>query len=142
MGQSKIKVLLETSRVNLRRAEEAEKRGEWDDCILHASLAVESAANALIIKLGGHEAVDHRATSALNEVARQNVPDWTKEEKFRTMVKRGLGIQREVVYSRCPHHVEGRWVAPSRYYEEGDAKKALADAKFTIGIVGEYLKRR
>ncbi len=141
MGESKIKVLLETSRVNLRRAEEAEERGEWDDCILHASLALESAANALIIKLGGHEAVDHRAISALNEVVRQRVPDWTKEEKFRMMIKRGLGVQREVVYSRYPHHVEGKWVAPSRYYGEGDAKKVLSDTKFVLGIVGEYLKR-
>ena len=142
MGESKIEVLLETSRVNLRRAEEAEGRGEWDDCILHTSLAIESAANALIIKLGGHEAVDHRAISALNEVARQRVPDWTKEDKFRTMVKRGLNIQREVVYSRYPHHVGGMWVAPSRYYGGGDAKKALSDTKFVIEIMGEYLKRR
>lgn len=141
MGESKIKVLLETSRVNLRRAEEAEGRGEWDDCILHASLAIESAANALIIKLGGHEAVDHRAVSALNEVARQRFPDWTKEEKFRAMVRRGLRIQREVVYSRYPHHVEGRWVAPSRYYKKGDAKKALSDTKFVIGVMEKYIKR-
>lgn len=142
MGKSKIKVLLETSRVNLRRAEDAEKRGEWDDCILHASLAIESAANALIIKLGGHEAINHRAISALNEVARQNVPDWTKEEKFRAMIKRGLGIQREVVYSRYPHHVEGKWIAPSQYYGEKDAKKTLSDTKFVLEVVGEYLKRK
>jgi len=142
MGEGKIEVLLETSRVNLRRAEEAQGRGEWDDCILHASLAVESAANALIIKLGGHEAVDHRAISALSKVARQKVPDWTREREFQAMIKRGLGIQREVVYSRYPHHVEGRWIAPSRYYGEGDAKKALSDTKFVLKVLGDYLKRR
>jgi HEPN domain-containing protein len=69
MGESKIEVLLETSMVNLRRAEEGKEREEWDDCILHASLAVESITNALIIKLG-HEAIDYRAISALNEVTR------------------------------------------------------------------------
>jgi HEPN domain-containing protein len=142
MGESKIKVLMETSSVNLRRAEEASERGEWDDCILHASLAIESAANALIITLGGHEAIDHRAVSALNEVARQKSPDWMKEEKFREMVERGLGVQREVVYSRCPHHADGKWMAPSRYYAKADAEKTLSNAKFVFEVIRGYLKRR
>lgn len=141
MGEGKIEALLETSRVNLRRAEEAEGRGEWDDCILHASLAIESSANVLIIGLGGHEALNHRTISALNEVARQNFPNWTREEEFREMIKRGLGVQREVVYSRYPHHEEGKWIAASRYYEEKDAKKALSDAKFVSRAVGKYIKR-
>lgn len=48
MGEGKVEVLLEISKINLRRAEGAEKRGEWDDSIFHASLTVENAANALI----------------------------------------------------------------------------------------------
>ena len=141
MGESKIDVLMETSKVNLRRAEEAKGRGEWDDGVFHASLAVESAANALIVRLGGHEAIDHRAVSALNAVVQKQAPEWAKERRLRTMIKRGLGIQRQVVYSRYPHHVDGRWMAPSRYYTEQDAKKALSDAGLVLEVVEEYLER-
>ena len=57
------------------------------------------------------------------------------------MMKRGLGIQRQVVYSRYPHHVHGRQMAPSRYYTEQDAKKALSDAGLVLEVVEEYLER-
>ena len=142
MGESKISVLLETATANLGRAEEAEKRGEWDDSILHASLAVENAANALIVRLGGHEAMDHRTASALNAVALQRAPEWTLEKEFQKMVRCGLAIQREVVYSRYPHHVNGRWIAPTRFYTAGDSRKAVSNARFVLETVRDYLDRR
>ena len=71
MVEGKIEVLLRISEVNLARAEKRFETGEYDSAVFHASLAVESAANALILKLGGDEAKDHRAISGLAAVLRR-----------------------------------------------------------------------
>ena len=60
MVESKVEVLLKVSEVNLARAEKRFEAGEYDSAVFHASMAVESAANAMILKLGGDEAKDHR----------------------------------------------------------------------------------
>lgn len=140
MGSDKVEVLMETSNTNLHRAEEAFGRKEWDEVVLHASLAVESASNALIIRLGGHEALDHRAASALNAVARHRAPEWLKDEDFREMIKKGLEVQREVVHSRYPHLVEGEWIPPSRYYTAQKAEGALSASKLVLATVERYLR--
>ena len=56
MVEGKIEVLLKASEVNMARAEKRFEEGEYDSAVFHASLAVESAANAMILKLGGDEA--------------------------------------------------------------------------------------
>ena len=76
MAESKIEVLLKVAEVNLARAEKRFEAGEYDSAVFHASLAVESAANALILRLGGDEAKNHRAISGLAAVIRRVKPEW------------------------------------------------------------------
>jgi len=56
MGEDKVDVLLRVCETNLSRAEKRFAEGEYDSGVFHASLAVENAANAMILLLGGDEA--------------------------------------------------------------------------------------
>ena len=61
MAESKVSVLMRISKANLTKAEKRFKESEFDSAVFHASMAVETAANAMILRLGGSEARDHRA---------------------------------------------------------------------------------
>jgi len=142
MAESRIEVLLKVSQVNLARAEKRFNDGEYDSAAFHASMAVESAANALILKLGGDEAKDHRAVSGLASVIRRIRPDWSREEGCERLIDKGREIQREVVYARYPLKIAGRWVTPMEYYTLEKARKIIDDARFVIDRIREYLKRK
>jgi HEPN domain-containing protein len=116
MVESKIDALLRVSEVNLARAQKRLASGEYDSTVFHGSMAVESAANAMILKLGGEEARDHRAISGLAAVIRRAKPELLKEEKCAQLIERGREIQRELVYARYPLKMSGRWVTPMEYY--------------------------
>jgi HEPN domain-containing protein len=73
-------------------------------------MAVESAANALILELGGAEAKNHRAISGLSEVLRRVKPELLRKEEYGKLIETGREIQREVVYARYPLMVAGKWV--------------------------------
>lgn len=132
MAENKIEVLLRVSEVNLARAEKRFETGEYDSAVFHASLAVESAANAMILKFGGDEAKDHRAISGLAVVLRRVKPEMLREEKYVQLIERGSDIQREVVYARYPLKVGGRWVTPMEYYTKEKARKIVDNAKFVV----------
>jgi HEPN domain-containing protein len=132
MVESKIEVLLRVSEVNLARAEKRFESGEYDSAVFHASLAVESAANAMILKLGGDEAKDHRAISGLAAVLRRVKPELLKEERYVQLIERGSEIQREVVYARYPLKMDGRWVTPMEYYTGEKAREIIDNAKFVV----------
>src|SRR4030065_941433 len=70
---------------------------EYDSAVFHASMAVESAANAMILELGGDEAKNHRAISGLAAVLRRVKPELLREERYVQLIEKGRGIQREVV---------------------------------------------
>lgn len=141
MVESKVEVLLRVSRVNLGRAEKRFKAREFDAAVFHASMAVESAANAMILELGGDEAKDHRAISGLAAVLRRVKPELLREEKYTSLVERGREIQREVVYARYPLKVAGRWVSPMEYYTPKKTRKIIDDAKFVVDGIRMHLKR-
>ena len=141
MVESKIEVLLRVSKVNLARAEKRFEAGEYDSSVFHASMAVESAANAMILKLGGNEAKNHRAISGLAAVIRRLKPDLLKEEKYMQLIERGKEIQREVVYARYPLKLAGKWVAPMEYYTREKAKELIDNARFVVDGIKTYLKR-
>jgi HEPN domain-containing protein len=65
--------------VNLARAEKRFDTGEYDPAVFHASIAVESAANAMILRLGGDEAKNHRAISGLAVVLRRVKPEFLRQ---------------------------------------------------------------
>jgi len=56
VGEGKVEALIDVSLVNLGRAERRLDGGEYDSVVFQASLAVENAANAMILWLGGSEA--------------------------------------------------------------------------------------
>ena len=141
MAESRIEVLLKVSQVNLARAEKRFNDGEYDSSAFHASMAVESAANALILKLGGDEAKNHRAISGLAAVIRRMRPDWLREEGCQQLIDKGGEIQREVVYARYPIKLADRWVTPMEYYSPEKARKIIDDAKFVIDEIRGYLVR-
>jgi len=142
MAESRIEVLLKVSQVNLARAEKRFNDGEYDSAAFHASMAVESAANALILKLGGDEAKNHRAVSGLASVIRRIRPDWSREEGCERLIDKGREIQREVVYARYPLKIAGRWVTPMEYYTLEKARTIIDDVRFVIDRIKEYLKRK
>jgi HEPN domain-containing protein len=141
MAESKVEVLLRVSEVNLARAEKRFDAGEYDSAVFHASMAVESAANAMIIKLGGDEAKNHRAISGLASVLRRVKPELLRQERYLQLISKGTDIQREVVYTRYPLKVAGRWVTPMEYYSREKARMIINNAKFVVDEIKEYLKR-
>jgi len=142
MAEGRVEVLLKVSQVNLVRAEKRFNDGEYDSAVFHVSVAVESAANALILKLGGDEAKNHRAISGLAAVIRRMRPDWLREEGFEQLIDKGGEIRREVVYARYPLKVADKWVTPMDYYTVKKARTIIDDAKFVIERIREYLKRK
>jgi HEPN domain-containing protein len=132
MVESKVEVLLRLSEVNLIRAEKRFDTGEYDSAVFHASLAVESAANAMILRLGGDEAKDHRAISGLAAVLRRVRPELLREEKYERLIEKGREIQREVVYARYPLKVAGKWVTPMEYYTREKTRGVIDNAKFVV----------
>jgi len=141
MVESKVEVLLRVSEVNLARAEKRFEAGEFDSAVFHASMAVESAANAMILKLGGDEAKSHRAISGLAVVLRRVKPELLREEKYVQLIERGREMQREVVYARYPLKVAGKWVTPMEYYTQEKARGVIDNAKFVVEGIKTYLKR-
>lgn len=128
------------SEVNIARAEKRFNEGEYDSSVFHASLAVESAANALILKLGGDEPKNHRAIRGLAAVVRRMRPDWLREERCEQLLDRGREIQREVVYARYPLMVAGRWLTPMEYYTPEKARTIIDNAKFVTDGIRAYLE--
>lgn len=141
MGESKVEVLLCVSEVNLARAEKRFDDREYDSAVFHASMAVESAANAMILKLGGHEAKNHRAISGLAAVLRRVKPELLREEKYAQLIERGREMQRQVVYARYPLKVAGKWVTPMEYYTLEKTREVIDNAKFVVDGIKAYLKR-
>jgi len=141
MGESKVEVLLCVSEVNLARAEKRFDDREYDSAVFHASMAVESAANAMILKLGGHEAKNHRAISGLATVIRRVKPELLREEKYAQLIERGREMQRQVVYARYPLKVAGKWVTPMEYYTLEKTREVIDNAKFVVDGIKAYLKR-
>jgi len=141
MVESKVEVLLKISEVNLARAEKRFGVGEFDSAVFHASMAAESAANAMILELGGDEAKNHRAVSGLATVLRRVKPELLREERYVQLIERGRGIQREVVYTRYPLKVAGRWMTPMEYYTREKARGIIDDARFVVDGIEAYLKK-
>jgi HEPN domain-containing protein len=139
MAESKVRIFLRVSEANLARAEKRFDAREYDSAVFHASMAVESAANALILRLGGDEAKDHRAISGLAAVLRRVKPELLREDKYMQLIERGREIQREVVYARYPLKVAGKWVTPMEYYTREKAKAVIDDAKFVVDGINAYL---
>jgi len=140
MVESKIDALLRVSEVNLARAEKRLAAGEYDSAVFHGSMAVESAANAMILKLGGEEARDHRAISGLAAVIRRVKPELLKEEKCAQLIERGREIQRELVYARYPLKMSGRWVTPMEYYTQEKAQGIVDHARLVVDGIKMYLR--
>jgi len=135
-------VLLRVSEVNLARAEKRFEDEEYDSAVFHASMAVESAANAMIIELGGDEAKDHQAISGLASVLRRAKPELLRDERYVQLIEKGREIQREVVYARYPLKVAGRWVTPMEYYIRDNAVVVVEDAKFVVDGIKAFLGRK
>ena len=141
MAESKVEVLFRISEVNLARAEKRFEGGEYDSAVFHSSLAIESAANAMILELRGDEAKNHRAISALAVVLRRVKPELLREEKYVQLIERGRDIQREVVYARYPLKVAGKWVTPMEYYTREKTREIIDDAKFVVDEIYTHIKR-
>lgn len=140
MAESKVEVLLRVSEVNIARAEKRFDTGEYASAVLHASIAVESAANAMILRLGGDEAKDHRAISGLAAVLRRVKPEFLRQEEWAQLIAKGRNIQREVIYTRYPLKVAGKWVTPDEYYTREKTRVVIDDAKFVVDVIKTTLK--
>lgn len=54
---------------------------------------------------------------------------------------RGGEIQREVVYTRYPLRVAGRWMTPMEYYTREKAGEVIDKARFIVDVIKTYLER-
>jgi len=104
------------------------------------ALAIESAANAIVLVLGGDEAKDHRAISELAAVKRRTRPERLREKKLSELIEKGREIWREVAYSRYPIKVEGKWVTPMEYYTKERSREMINMAEMIVDIIKEYLR--
>lgn len=141
MVESKIEVLLRICELNLGRAEKRFEAGEFDSAVFHASMAVETAANAMILELGGDEAKDHRAISGLAAVMRRVKPELLKEEDYAQLIAKGRDVQREVVYTRYPLKVGGKWVTPDEYYTRKNARVIIDSAEFVVNRIKKFIMK-
>lgn len=141
MVKGKVEALLRVSEVNLARAQRRLNSEEYDSAVFHASMAAENAANAMILKLGGSEARNHKAIGGLAAVIRRVKPELLSEEEYAHLIERGREIQREVVYARYPLKVSGKWVTPMEYYTQENAKRTIDHAKSVVDTVRAYIKR-
>ena len=140
MAEGKVDVLLRISEANLARAEKRLADAEFDSAVFHASMAVENAANAMILQLGGDEARDHRAISGLAAVLRRVKPELLRKHEYLQLIEKGREIQREVVYTRYPVSLNGRWVAPMEYYTRDKAALVVENAKFVVRTIRKCLR--
>jgi len=141
MVESKVEVLLRISEMNLQRAEKRFETGEFDSAVFHASMAVETAANAMILILGGAEAKDHRAISGLAAVMRRVKPELLKVEDYVQVIAKGRDVQREVVWARYPLKVGGKWVTPDEYYTREKARAVIDDANFVVDKIKKFIMK-
>jgi HEPN domain-containing protein len=141
MAESKVDVLMRIAEANLAKANKRFKDSEFDSAVFHASIAVETAANAMIIQLGGQEARNHRAISGLAAVLRRVKPELLQKLEYRQLIEKGRDIQREVVYTRYPVSIEGKWVAPMEYYSREKALMVIENARFVFAIIKKYLEQ-
>jgi HEPN domain-containing protein len=141
MVESKVEVLLRISEMNLRRAEKRFETGEFDSAVFHASMALETAANAMILILGGAEAKDHRAISGLAAVMRRVTPELLKEQDYVQVIAKGRDVQREVVWARYPLKVGGKWVTPDEYYTREKARAVIDDANFVVDKIKKFIMK-
>jgi len=142
MVESKIDALLKVSEINLARARKRIDAGEHDSAVFHSSIAVESAANAMILKLGGDEAKDHRAISGLAAVMRRVRPELLREERYAQLIERGREIQRELVYARYPLKLAGKWITPMEYYSREKAESMIDHATFVVNAILTYVRSK
>jgi len=142
MAESKIEILLRISDENLARAEKRLEAEENDSAVFHASIAVETVANALILKLGGSEARNHKAISGLAAVIQRIRPKWLKEERCAQLIRRGRELQRELVYARYPLKIADKWITPMEYYTKQKATTIVDDARFVADAIKGYLSRK
>jgi HEPN domain-containing protein len=140
MVESKISVLMRISKANMAKAEKRFDELEFDSAVFHASMAIETAANAMILRLGGSEARNHRAISGLASVLRQVNPELLQKFEYRQLIEKGSDIQREVVYTRYPISTGGKWVTPMEYYTREKAQTVIENAKLVCGIIEKYLQ--
>lgn len=142
MVESKIEALLKVSEINLSRARKRIDAGEYDSAVFHSSMAVENAANAMILKLGGDEAKDHRAVSGLAAVMRRVKPEMLREERYAQLIERGRAIQRELVYARYPLKLAGRWITPMEYYSREKAESMIDHAACVVNVILKYVRNK
>jgi HEPN domain-containing protein len=142
MGEDKVDVLLRVSETNLSRAEKRYAESEYDSAVFHASLAVENAANAMILVYGGDEAKDHRAISGLSAVIRRIQPELLRDNSFNVAMEMGREIQREVVYTRYPILVGGEWVTPMEYYTMEKSRGIIEKATLVVNGIRRALDKK
>ncbi len=142
MGEDKVDVLLRVCETNLSRVEKRYADGEYDSAVFHASLAVENAANAMILVYGGDEAKDHRAISGLAAVIRRIQPELLRDDAFNEAMEMGREIQREVVYTRYPILEGGEWLAPMDYYTMEKSSGIIEKATLVIRRIREAMDKK
>ncbi|MBS7251461.1 MAG: HEPN domain-containing protein [Candidatus Freyarchaeota archaeon] len=123
----------------MKRAEKRFEDGEYDSTVFHASMAVESAANAMILELGGGEAKNHKAISGLAAVLRRVKPELLVDDKYVQLIEKGREIQREVVYTRYLLKLAGKWVTPMEYYTREKATMVTENAKLVVNGIKHFL---
>lgn len=140
MVAEEITVSLKVASRHLKDAESALRRGIFYDCVYHSASAVENAANAMILSLGGRVPHTHRDAEALASIVARVRPELLKDKKFKLMIEGVSRLQRHVVASRYPIEVEeGKFLPPEEFYRRGDAVEALDDARSVVDAIKHYV---
>jgi HEPN domain-containing protein len=76
----------------------------------------------------------------LAAVLRRVKPEFLRQEEWAQLIAKGRNIQREVIYTRYPLKVAGKWVTPDEYYTREKTRVVIDDAKFVVDAIKTTLK--
>jgi HEPN domain-containing protein/predicted nucleotidyltransferase len=139
--REKMGVFLRTADCHLRDAESAFERGVFYDAVHHSASAVENAADAFILWLGGAVPHVHGDAEAIRHLARRVRPELLKNDKFGRMVEKIKELQKHVAKSKYPIEVKnGIFLPPMEFYRRYETHRLFQEAQRVVEAVKDFLK--
>ncbi len=123
------------ARFRIKIAELAYSEKSYPDVVRHSQECVELSLKAALRAVGVEYPKEHDMSRILRAV-KDRFPEW-----FRREAEKLGDISRDLADKRAPslYGIESSGKAPSDIFDEGDAEKALSDAKYVLNAVGKLL---
>jgi HEPN domain-containing protein/predicted nucleotidyltransferase len=139
--KQKIAVFLKTANHHLQNAELALERGVFYDAVHHSVSAVENAADAFILRLGGTVPHAHGDADAIEHLARRARPALLEKKGFRSMLEGLRELEKHTIKSKYPVEVkDGVFLPPQEFYTKDEARRLFRKAQEVVRVAEDFLK--